>query len=82
MLGGTICGLATWLMAVVMFTRQNANPGRMLTAFYLGEAIKVLVTVVCFIMAFVLIDLNAMAFILTYIAMLVLHWLALLKFKN
>ncbi len=79
MLGGLICSVATWLMARIMFARGNANPGQMLTAFYLGEAAKVLVTVICFVLAFVLLELNAPAFILTYIAMLLLHWLALLK---
>lgn len=82
LLGGLICSLATWLMAKIMFYRQGADPGQMLLAFYMGEAAKVLVTVICFILAFVLIELNALAFILTYIAMLVLHWLALLKIKN
>ena len=69
-------------MAKIMFYRQGADPGQMLLAFYIGEAAKVLVTVICFLLAFVLIELNALAFILTYISMLVLHWLALLKIKS
>ena len=79
LLGGLICCLAAWLMARIMFARQEANPGQMLIAFYLGEATKVLVTVVCFVLAFVLVELNAWAFIVTYIVMLILHWLALVK---
>ncbi len=74
--------MATWLMARIMFDKRNVSASQMLTAFYLAEAAKVLLTVFCFIAAFVLLDLNAYAFILTYIAMLVLQWLALLTIKN
>lgn len=74
--------MATWLMSRIMFSRENGNPGQMLVAFYIGEATKIVVTVVCFFLAFVLLDLNAPAFILTYIAMLILHWLALLKTRT
>lgn len=82
LLGGAICSLATWLMSRIMFARGGNNAGQMLMAFYLGEAAKVVFTVVCFLLVFILLDLNAPAFILTYIAMLILHWLALLKIKT
>jgi F0F1-type ATP synthase assembly protein I len=82
LLGGAICSLATWLMSRIMFARGGNDAGQMLMAFYLGEAAKVVFTVVCFLLVFILLDLNAPAFILTYIAMLILHWLALLKTKT
>lgn len=82
LLGGAICSLATWLMSRIMFARGGSDAGQMLMAFYLGEAAKVVFTVVCFLLVFILLDLNAPAFILTYIAMLILHWLALLKTKT
>lgn len=80
--GGVICALATWTMAAIMFARKDANAGQMLTTFYLGEASKVLITVICFILAFVVLEVKALPFILTYIAMLIMHWLALLKINN
>ncbi|MCG8324841.1 MAG: ATP synthase subunit I [Thiotrichales bacterium] len=80
LLGGGIWCLASWFMARIMFAREDASPKQMLLAFYIGEAVKIVMTVVCFVIAFVLLDLNALAFILTYIAMLLVHWLALLKF--
>ena len=78
LLGGFICVMGTLLLAGIMFGRKNMTPGQMVLAFYLAEVAKIALTVAGFVAAFLLIDLNVAAFILSYITILSFNWLAFL----
>lgn len=78
LLGGFICVMGTLLLAGIMFGRKNMTPGQMVLAFYLAEVAKIALTVAGFVAAFLLIDLNVAAFILSYITILSFNWFAFL----
>jgi len=78
LLGGLICAAGTFLLAKIMFGLREMTPKQMVLAFYVGEASKLVLTIAGFIAAFLLVDLNVAAFILTYITTLTLHWFAFL----
>jgi len=78
LLGGFICAMGTLLLAGIMFGRRDMTPGQMVLAFYLAEAAKIVLTVAGFIAAFLFIDLNVAAFILSYITILSFNWFAFL----
>lgn len=51
--GGMICSLANLMLAIVAFRPAlGAPPGQMLAAFYLGEIIKFVVTLLLFLIVF------------------------------
>ena len=77
-LGGSISVIGTLILVLIMFNRRAKEAKQMLLAFYLGEATKLAVTVILFVLAFVFIDLNAGFFIATFIIAVVANWLGLL----
>jgi ATP synthase protein I len=56
----------------------GGTPVRILSAFYLGELVKVIVTVVLFLFAIVVLHVEVLYTVLAYMATLPVYWLALL----
>jgi len=77
-LGGSISVIGTLILVLIMFNQRAKEAKQMLFAFYLGEATKLAVTVVLFVLAFIFIDLNAGFFMATFIIAVVANWLGLL----
>jgi ATP synthase protein I len=56
----------------------RGTPMRILSAFYLGELVKVIVTVVLFLFVIIVLHVEVLYAVLAYIATLPVYWLALL----
>lgn len=77
-LGGSISVIGTLTLALIMFNRRIKEVKHILLAFYLGEAMKMVLTVVLFVLVFMFIKINAGFFMATFILTLVANWLGLL----
>lgn len=77
--GGGISALASLYMARSVFGRsRNAQPRQVLRAFYVGELIKIFVTVVMLLMAFRYLNISGLPLFSGYGAALLAYWFALL----
>lgn len=77
--GGGIGIVVTVYFALQVFSvRPGRTAAKMAQALYLGEAVKLVLTVLLFAVALVLFDLEFLPLILTYAATLAAYWLALL----
>jgi ATP synthase protein I len=76
--GGGISVLSSAALALIGFASPaGSNPERVARAFYVGEAAKLLVTVVLFVAVFLLVKVSFAALFGTYIATLFVYWIAL-----
>ncbi|MHC8441889.1 MAG: ATP synthase subunit I [Candidatus Eutrophobiaceae bacterium] len=84
LLGGILCIVGTAVFAGIMFCRSDLSPQGMLIAMCLAEFGKIIWVVLAFVLCFWLIqNLHAVAFLLTYIgALLLSHLLSLLAFAD
>jgi ATP synthase protein I len=77
--GGLISVLANLYFAWrLLKVKDTAPPVRILSAFYLGEGIKIAMTVVLFLFAIIVLRVDALYTVFTYMATLPVYWLALL----
>ena len=77
--GGMICVLSGAYLAQRMFRFKPGKPPALLVrAFYVGEAVKLALTALLFLIAIVYMDVDILIVILTYMAALSMYWLALL----
>jgi ATP synthase protein I len=77
-LGGGISTIASLAMAVLAFGRSTAaDPERAMRAFYLGEAAKVVVVVVLFVVVLKTIRVVPLAMLGAYVATFLVFWVAL-----
>ncbi|MGH8230971.1 MAG: ATP synthase subunit I [Steroidobacteraceae bacterium] len=76
-LGGGISTLASLVMGVMLLSSSSADPQRAVRAFYAGEAAKIAVVVVLFVVVLKTVRVNALAMLGAYIATFVVFWLAL-----
>ena len=82
LLGGGISTLASLALYVLAFRhRAGTSPLKIARGFYLGEATKVGVTIALMVLALVLWQPSLLAMMLTYIATLLVYWLALAGVK-
>lgn len=75
--GGLISVLSNLYLAGRLSIGGGA-PMRILSAFYLGELVKIVVTVVLFAFAIVVLHVDVLYTVLAYIATLPVYWFALL----
>jgi ATP synthase protein I len=76
--GGGISVLASAALAFIGFSAPaGAAPEKIARKFYVGEATKLAVTVVCFAAVFVTMKVSYAALLGTYIATLFVYWIAL-----
>ncbi|HEY3730492.1 MAG TPA: ATP synthase subunit I [Steroidobacteraceae bacterium] len=76
-LGGGISTLASLTMGVLILSGSSADPQRAVRAFYAGEAAKIAVVVVLFVVVLKTIRVDALAMLGAYIATFVVFWVAL-----
>lgn len=77
-LGGGISAVASFAMWVFAFgSGQGEDPQRVARSFYVGEAVKLAVTVVLFIVVLRLVPVSAAPMFGAYIATLFVYWIAL-----
>lgn len=83
LLGGLVALVPSILFAKQMFRYQGARAARQIVkSFYLGEALKILLTAILFTLVFVLYKVAPLAFFFTYIVVLMNYWFAPLIFAN
>jgi ATP synthase protein I len=79
-LGGGISSAASWVMALLSFSKEAAtDPLRAVRAFFVGEAAKVIVVIVLFVVVFKTMKVVPPAMLGTYVATFFVFWVALAK---
>ena len=74
-----ICVISGAYLAHKMFRfKPDIPPALWVRAFYVGEAVKLALTALMFLIAIVYMDVDILIVILTYMAALSMYWLALL----
>ena len=78
-LAGALVAIVPWLVMAAGVLRRGpgATPGSMLSAFYLGGALKFLLTVVLFAVALAFYRDQFTPLITTFVGVLAVHWFAL-----
>jgi ATP synthase protein I len=83
LLGGGISSVASLAMALVAFRKRVAlSPHRALSAFFTGEAAKVAVVIVLFVVVLKTMKVVAPAMLGSYIATFVVFWVVLANAKS
>ena len=78
LVGGGISSIASAALASIAFAASaGASPERIARGFYVGEAVKLGVTVVLFVLVFVTMKVSFAALFGAYIATLFVYWIAL-----
>ena len=77
--GGMICVISGAYLALKMFkVNSDKPPAQWVRAFYVGEAVKLVLTALLFLFAIVYLKVDILIVILTYMAALSMYWFALL----
>lgn len=77
LLGGLICIIPNAYFANKMFKHQGARAAKQIVnSFYKGEAMKIVISVFLFTTVFVFYRITPLAFFVSYIVVLMTHWLA------
>ena len=79
LLGGGISTAASLVMAVLSFggSAAGASAQRAIRAFYVGEAAKLAVVVVCFVVVFKALKVSPLPLFAAYLATFFVYWVAL-----
>ena len=78
LVGGGISAVSSAALVLIGFASPaGSQPDRVARAFYVGEAVKLAVTVVLFVAVFVTLKVSFAALFGTYIATLFVYWIAL-----
>jgi len=78
LLGGGISTLASFAIATLSFRRSSAaDPQRMVTGFYLGEAVKIVLVVTLFIVVFRTMKISPLPMFAAYMGTFLAYWIAL-----
>ncbi|WP_394132279.1 ATP synthase subunit I [Shewanella maritima] len=81
--GGFIAVLPNFVFATLAFAHAGASASKkVVLAFFFGEAVKLLLTIVLFALAFGLLKLEFLPLFFTYALSLVVPWTAPLYFKQ
>lgn len=81
--GGVIAVLPNFVFATLAFSHAGASASRkVVQSFFLGEAVKLLLTIVLFSMAFGLLDMVFAPLFATYVLGLIVPWTVPLYFKQ
>jgi ATP synthase protein I len=76
--GGMISVIANGYFARHVFGRDYKSPRQMVSAFYVGEVIKIGITIVLFAFAVIVMDVLFLPLFITYAVTLMVYWFALL----
>lgn len=83
MLGGLVAIIPSAIFAKKLFQHQGARAARQIVkSFYIGEALKISISVVLFALIFKFFQITPLAFFSTYIVVVFSCWLAPLFFTN
>ena len=82
MLGGGISTLASLCMAFVAFGRPSLDAQHAATAFYVGEAVKLALVVVLFIVVFKFTRVAPLPLFAAYMATFLVYWIVLARFSR
>ena len=78
LVGGGISAIASLVLALIGFApRAGSQPEQLARAFYVGEGVKLAVTVASFVVVFLTLKVSFAALFGTYIATLFVYWIAL-----
>lgn len=78
LLGGGIATLGSLVMAGLVFGGgKGMDPQRVLGTFYLGEAVKVALVIVLFVVVLKLVNVAPLAMFLAFAATFLVYWIAL-----
>ena len=77
LVGGGISAIASAVLALIGFGVARGRAGDVARSFYVGEGVKLAVTVAAFIAVFVTMKVSFAALFGTYIATLFVYWIAL-----
>jgi ATP synthase protein I len=81
--GATIAVLPNFVFATLAFSHAGASAsGKVVQSFFLGEAVKLLLTIVLFAIAFGLLNVVFAPLFITYVIGLLVPWTAPLYFKQ
>jgi ATP synthase protein I len=75
--GGGIATLGSLAMAALVFGGASASAPRALGAFYLGEAVKLVIVVVLFVVALKMMRVAPLAMLAGFAATYLMYWVAL-----
>lgn len=83
MLGGLVCMLPNAYFAIKLFQYHGANAAKkIMTGFYRGEVMKILLTALLFSMTFWLVKIVPVVFFSAFIVAQMMFWFAPLIFEN
>ena len=77
--GGGIGTAASLAMALLVFNGRRADAQRLVTAFYLGEAVKVALAVVMFVVVLKTMKVAPLPLFAAYMATFLVYWVVLAK---
>ena len=76
-LGGSVCIIPGVIFAIGLFRHRGAQQAKkIMAAFYMGEAFKLVLSGLLFALTFIFFDVNAKIFFATFIAVQILYWIA------
>ncbi len=81
-LGGLIALLANFVFAYWVQLANDKQPREMLRFFYFAEAVKIFLTVLLFSIFFQIPGVQLLTLMLGYVAVLSVHWFALILWRN
>lgn len=80
LIGGGISTLASLGMALVGFSRGSTDAQRVVTALFAGEAVKLAVMIVSFVVVLKTLEVSPLPLFAGYLATFVVHWIVLAGF--
>lgn len=76
-MGGMVAFIPALLFVIIFFRQNSARAAKQIVrCFYIGEFIKIASSVCLFALVFMFYKVTPLAFFLTYIAVVMMHWLA------
>jgi len=79
LIGGGISTLASLAMTLVAFGASSTSAERAVRAFYLGEAVKLAVVVVLFVVVLKTMKIAPLPLFAAFMATFIVHWIALAR---
>ena len=77
LLGGLVCIIPNALFALKLFKYHGARAARQIVNnFYKGEALKIVLSIILFTTVFIFCKITPLAFFVSYVLVLMTHWLA------
>jgi ATP synthase protein I len=82
-LGGLVSAVPNAYFALKFFKHQGARAAKQIVnSFYLGEALKIVISIILFALVFIFFHINPLVFFITYIVVQMMVWFAPLMFTK